>query len=108
TVRRVVEPMTVEESILDELRELSEEGLNEAEVEKAQQQIVAQMAYSRDGTYNIAMQMGEAEAIADWRFYKDYEINIKRVMTADIKRVAQKYFIEDNRTVGHFIPKQAG
>jgi zinc protease len=108
TVRPGVEPKKVEETILDELRKVSEEGLTEAEVEKAQQQIVAQMAYSRDGTYNIAMQIGEAEAIADWRFYKDYEANIKRVTTADIKRVAQKYFIEDNRTVGYFIPKQAG
>ncbi|MDT5122561.1 MAG: zinc protease [Acidobacteriota bacterium] len=108
TVRPGVEPKKVEETILEELRKVAEEGLTEAEVEKAQQQIVAQMAYSRDGTYNIAMQMAEAEAIADWRFYKDYEANIKRVTTADIKRVAQKYFIEDNRTVGYFIPKQAG
>jgi zinc protease len=108
TVRPGVEPKKVEETILDELRKVAEEGLTEAEVEKAQQQIVAQMAYSRDGTYNIAMQMAEAEAIADWRFYKDYEANIKRVTTADVKRVAQKYFIEDNRTVGHFIPKQTG
>jgi zinc protease len=106
TVRPGVEPKKVEETILEELRKVAAEGLTEAEVEKAQQQIVAQMAYSRDGTYNIAMQMAEAEAIADWRFYKDYETNIKRVRVADIKRVAQKYFIEDNRTVGYFIPKQ--
>jgi zinc protease len=108
TVHPNVEPQRVEETILDELRKVCEEGLTEAEIEKAQQQIIAQMAYSRDGTYNIAMQMSEAEAVADWRFYKDYEKNIKRVTTADVRRVAQKYFTEDNRTVGHFIPKQAG
>ena len=82
--------------------------MTEAEVEKAKQQIIAQVAYSRDGTFNIAMQMSEAEAVADWRFYKDYEANIARVTPADIQRVAQKYFTEDNRTVGHFIPKQTG
>src|SRR5437764_3016098 len=108
TVRPGVEPKKVEETILEELRKVMDEGLTEAEVRKAQQQIVAQMAYSRDGTYNIAMQMGEAEAIADWRFYKDYEKNISRVMTDDVRRVAQKYFTEDNRTVGYFIPKQSG
>ncbi|HUQ32502.1 MAG TPA: insulinase family protein, partial [Pyrinomonadaceae bacterium] len=79
----------------------------EAEIEKARQQIIAQVAYSRDGTFNIAMQMAEAEAVADWRFYKDYEANISRVTPADVKRVAQAYFTEDNRTVGYFIPKQA-
>jgi zinc protease len=108
TVRPGVEPKKVEETILDELRKVAGEGLTEAEVEKAKQQIVAQMAYSRDGTFNIAMQMSEAEAIADWRFYKDYEANISRVTTADTGRVARLYFTEDNRTVGHFIPKQPG
>jgi zinc protease len=108
TVHPNIEPQKVEETILDELRKVSEEGLTEAEIEKARQQIIAQMAYSRDGTYNIAMQMSEAEAIADWRFYKDYEKNISRVRVDDIRRVAQKYLTEDNRTVGHFIPKQSG
>src|SRR5918912_447918 len=108
TVHLGVEPKKVEETILDELRKVAEEGLTEAEIEKARQQIIAQMAYSRDGTYNIAMQMSEAEAIADWRFYKDYEKNISKVTAEEIKRVARKYFVEDNRTVGHFIPKQAG
>ncbi len=108
TVTPGVEPGKVEETMLEELRKVIEEGLTAAEVEKAQQQIIAQVAYSRDGTFNIAMQMSEAEAVADWRFYKDYEANIKRVTPADIQRVAQTYFTEDNRTVGHFIPKQAG
>jgi zinc protease len=108
TVRPGVEPKKVEETILEELRKVMEEGLTEAEIEKARQQIIAQMAYSRDGTFNIAMQMAEAEAIADWRFYKDYEANISRVKPAEIQRVARIYFTEDNRTVGHFIPKQPG
>ncbi len=108
TVTPGVEPSKVEETMLEELRKVIEEGLTAAEVEKAQQQIIAQVAYSRDGTFNIAMQMSEAEAVADWRFYKDYEANIKLVTTADIQRVAQTYFTEDNRTVGHFIPKQTG
>jgi zinc protease len=108
TIRPGVDPKKVEETILDELRKVAEGGLTEAEVEKAKQQIIAQMAYSRDGTFNIAMQMAEAEAIADWRFYKDYETNISRVTTADTGRVARLYFTEDNRTVGHFIPKQPG
>jgi zinc protease len=108
TVTPGVEPGRVEATMLEELRKVVEEGLTAAEVEKAQQQIIAQVAYSRDGTFNIAMQMSEAEAVADWRFYKDYEANIARVTPADIQRVARTYFTEDNRTVGYFIPKQTG
>ncbi len=108
TVHPGVEVQKIEETILDELRKVAEEGLTEAEVLKAKQQIAARVAYSRDGTLNVAMQMSEAEAVADWRFYKDYEQNISRVTSEQIKQVAQKYFTEDNRTVGHFIPKQQG
>ena len=108
TVHPGVEVQKVEETILEELRKVSEEGLTEAEVLKAKQQIAAQVAYSRDGTFNIAMQMSEAEAVADWRFYQDYEKHISRVTPEQVKRVAQKYFTEDNRTVGHFIPRQSG
>jgi zinc protease len=103
-----VEPKVVEEKILLELERVGREGLSEAEVEKAKQQIIAQQAYSSDGTYAIAVQLSEAEAVADWRFYKDYTTNIAKVTRADTARVARTYFTEDNRTVGHFIPKQAG
>jgi zinc protease len=107
-VRPNVEPKEVEEVILVELERVGREGLHHDEVEKAKQQILAQVAYNRDGTFRIASQMSEAEAIADWRFYKDYAANVERVTPADVRRVALTFFTEDNRTVGHFIPKRAG
>jgi zinc protease len=108
TVSPGVAPQQVEDVILSELQRVAEEGLPSAEVEKAKRQILAAEAFGRDGTYNIAVQMSEAEAIADWRFYKDYSSNIEKVTDADVQRVARLYFNEDNRTVGHFIPKRAG
>ena len=106
-VRPTVEPREVEDVILKELERVGSEGLTAAEVEKAKQQILAQVAYNRDGTFRIASQMSESEAIADWRFYKDYAANIDHVTPADIRRVARTFFTEDNRTVGYFIPKRA-
>jgi zinc protease len=105
TVSPNVEPRAVEEAILAELGRVGSEGLPDAEVNKAKQQIIAEVAYNRDGTGDIASQVSEAEAVADWRFYKDYAANIERVTAADVQRVAQAYFSEDNRTVGYFIPK---
>lgn len=105
-VRPGVEPNEIEEVILAELERLQKEGLTAAEVAKAKRQIVAQVAYNRDGTFRIASEVSEAEAVADWRFYKDYAANIEQVMAADVRRVASAYFTEDNRTVGHFIPKR--
>ncbi|HEV2704836.1 MAG TPA: pitrilysin family protein [Pyrinomonadaceae bacterium] len=108
TVRPGVDPKRVEEVVLAEIARVAKDGLTQAEVAKAKQQIVAQVAYNRDGTFNVASQISEAEAVADWRFYKDYAANISKVTGDDIKRVANTYFSEDNRTVGHFIPKQTG
>ncbi|MFN2453247.1 MAG: M16 family metallopeptidase [Pyrinomonadaceae bacterium] len=105
-VRPGVEPRQVEEVILAELRKVADNGLTEAEIEKARQQILAHEAFSRDGTFNIAAQISEAEAVADWRFYTDYAANIEKVTPTDVRRVARAYFTEDNRTVGHFIPKK--
>lgn len=107
TVTPGVEAQQVEEVILSELKRVADEGLTASEVEKAKRQILADEAFGRDGTFNIAVQMSEAEAIADWRFYKDYSPNIERVTADDVQRVAQVYLHEDNRTVGHFIPKRA-
>ncbi|HYG09008.1 MAG TPA: hypothetical protein VD835_03435, partial [Pyrinomonadaceae bacterium] len=100
-----VTPAEVEAAILSELERVAAEDMPGAEVEKAKQQITAQVAYNRDGTSDIASQMSEAEAVADWRFYKDYAANIARVTGTDVRRVARTYFTEDNRTVGYFIPK---
>ena len=99
------EPHAVEKAVLAELERLAMDNLPDAEVEKAKQQIIAQVAYNRDGASDIASQISEAEAVADWRFYKDYAANIARVTAADVGRVARTYFAEDNRTVGYFVPK---
>ncbi len=105
TVSPDAEPKRVEDAIHSELERVANEEMNEDEIRKAQGQILAHVAYGRDGTHNVAAQMSEAEAVADWRFYKDYAANIERVTAADIRRVAKKYFTEDNRTVGTFLPK---
>ena len=102
-----VEPAKLEEVIHTELARASQE-LGDEEVEKAKRQIAAQVAYERDGTHNVAIQMSEAEAVADWRFYNSYARNVARVTTEDVRRAAAAYFKEDARTVGHFIPKGEG
>lgn len=106
TARPEVEPQRVEDAVHKEL-ERAARDMTDEEVERAKRQIAAHVAYESDGTSNVAMQMSEAEAVADWRFYKSYAANIARVTADDVRRVASEYFREDNRTVGYFIPKRA-
>jgi zinc protease len=102
-----VEPARVEEVIHREVERAARE-VTEVEVEKARRQITAAVAYERDGTHNVAAQMSEAEAVADWRFYQTYTRHVARVTADDVRRAASVYLQEDARTVGHFIPKANG
>jgi zinc protease len=105
TVRPGVEPREVEEAILSEVSRAAGEGLSEDEIAKAKRQITARVAFDRDGTHQVASQLSEAEAVADWRFYETYAARVSRVTPADVQRAARRYFTDDNRTVGYFVPK---
>ena len=98
----------VEEIVLHEIDKIRSEGVTDDELNRVINQITAETAYERDGSFSIASQLNEAIAKGDWTFYVDYLDNLKKVSTTDIKRVVEKYFNESHRTVGYFIPKTEG
>ena len=49
-------------------------------------------------------ELGENAARGDWRFGATYLAHLRRVTPADVQRVASKYLVERNRTVGYFEP----
>jgi zinc protease len=98
----------VERLVLEELEAVKIEGVTAAEVQRAQAQIHAEEAFSRDGSYSIASSLNEAIALGDWTFYTTFDERIKAVTPADVQRVAQTYLIEDQSTTGYFIPLQEG
>jgi len=95
----------VEEIILGEYRQIIKEGIKQKELDRAQAQIKANIAFSRDGSYAVASALNEAIAIGDWTFYSTFMDHIIKVSRKDIQRVAEKYLIEDQSTTGWFIPQ---
>ena len=53
---------------------------------------------------SLAITLSESIADGDWRLYFLNRERAKAVTSADIVRVAKKYFVRDNRTVGRFLP----
>lgn len=98
----------VEEIILSEYEKIKADGVTQEEVTRALNQIEAETAYGRDGSYSVASQLNEAIALGDWTFYVRYPEEIKSVTPADVKEVIEKYFERNSRTTGHFIPKTSG
>ncbi|PIQ26381.1 hypothetical protein COW36_14640 [bacterium (Candidatus Blackallbacteria) CG17_big_fil_post_rev_8_21_14_2_50_48_46] len=80
---------------------------SQAELEKVKAQIKAQSTFSRHGTLELASDLGEYEAMADWRYMVSYLDQIAKVTPAEVQRVAKTYFQPQNRTVGWFVPQAA-
>lgn len=95
-----------EQIILAEIEKIKNEGVTADEVKRALNQISAETIYDRDGSYSIASQINEAIAMGDWTYFTTFLENIRKVTAAEIKEVANKYFIEESSTTGYFIPLQ--
>ena len=98
----------VEEIILKEIDSIKTNGVSAEEVQRAINQVEAETAFGRDGSFYIAAQLNEAIATGDWTLYTSYADNIKKVTPRDVQEVANKYFNEDQSTTGYFIPKKPG
>lgn len=101
------EHQEVEKVILEELETLKTVQVSEAELERAKRKVEADVYYDRDGALNYAIALGESESCADWRWFLQYVSHIQQVSVADIQRVVNQYLVQDNRTVGWFIPKES-
>ncbi len=98
----------VEKIILHEIDSIKAHGVSAAEVQRAINQVEAQTAFGRDGSFSIAAQLNEAIATGDWTLYTSYADNIRKVTPQDVQDVIKKYFNEDQSTTGYFIPKKPG
>ncbi len=96
---------TVENEIMQELALVKENGVGEEEVARAKNVLRAQEAFGRDGSFAIASQLNEAIASGDWRLYAKYMSRIENITAADVARVANAYLLEDQSTVGWYIPE---
>ncbi len=106
TIRPESSHEAVEEVVLAELEKLKVEDVTESEMQKAKNIILTQMIFLRDSPFGVVSALGESEAVADWKLYANLPKMVEAVTAADIRRVANTYFTEDNRTVGWFIPKE--
>ena len=97
----------VEHALLAEIAKIKADGVTPAEIERVKQQYVAADAYRRDGTAAIAGEINEWIAVGDWTLYVTFPQKVAEVTSADVQRVANKYFAEDQSTTGWFVPLPA-
>ena len=94
----------VEKALDQEVERLQRERVGEQELEKAKNQLEAAFVYGQDSLFNQAMLLAQHEITINWSAIDDYIPSIRKVSAEDIQRVATRYLIPDNRTVGILIP----
>ena len=93
----------VEKIALEEIEKVKKDGVTDAEVASAINQLLADAAFQRDGTFAIASQLNECIAVGDWTLYDTLDQATAKVTAADVKRVANLYFNADQSTTGWFV-----
>ena len=94
----------VEKAFNQEIERLQREPVGEQELEKAKNQLEASFIFGQDSIFNQARLLAHHEIALNWKAIDDYLPSIQKVTPEDIQRVAKKYLVQDNRTVGILIP----
>ncbi len=95
----------IEQTMQEQLDKLKVDAVPDAELARVKASIVKRLKLDAADPLRLASQVGEAIAVADWKWWAILPDKIAAVSTADIKRVACKYFKDTNRTVGYYRPK---
>jgi zinc protease len=83
---------------------IGSQGVTDEEVQRAKQQILKARERAAANTSQFALSLTEWIAEGDWRLYFLHRDRIENVTPAQVKDVAAKYLLRNNRTVGMFIP----
>ncbi|MBI4853499.1 MAG: insulinase family protein [Acidobacteria bacterium] len=103
----------VEASILSVIEDLKNNPVSDSELAKARRQIQSNFILGNEDVLNQATLLGQFETIAchdklpenekGYKYLANYLEHVNNVTAQDIQRVAQEYFTNKNRTVGHLI-----
>jgi zinc protease len=95
----------VERAVYAEIQKLQQESPSDQELQRAKNQVEAAYIFGQDSNFRQAMLLGQAETTGvGWRQVEQFVKKLRDVKADDVKRVAQKYLVEDGRTVGILIP----
>ncbi|GAB4296475.1 MAG: pitrilysin family protein [Myxococcota bacterium] len=103
-----VELIKAERIFWKEIEKIQQGDFSKKEIKRAKKQIEVQLIYGREGMNHLAFVLGEAEAAGDWKLFADKLEKVKKVTKEDIIRVANKYLVRDNATIGWLNPTDEG
>ncbi len=103
-VNRDVQVEAVRESLRKIFQSIVKDGVTEEELTRAIRELVNQKENAQTNTGTFAYELSNWVAFGDWRLFFLDRDRIESVKAEDVKRVAELYFKDSNRTTGIFVP----
>lgn len=95
---------TTTKTIRTELDKIGSIKYTQEDVNRAKAYLIKNIENLQNNTISTVIQLTEIVGAGDYRLGLLYRDNAENLTLADIDRVAKRYFLSNNRTVGVFIP----
>jgi zinc protease len=92
--------------LLDVVENFAKNPPTTEEVERLKTKNLTQIDLLLNSSDNVGLYMSEYIAQGDWRLLFYGRDQLKKITPDDIKRVAEKYLLPSNRTLGLFVPTE--
>jgi zinc protease len=92
------------DALLQTVEDIGKNPPTEQELERARTNLLKQIDLDLNNSNRVGLQLSEWIGMGDWRLLFLHRDRLKQATSADLQRVAAKYFKSSNRTVGLFIP----
>lgn len=93
----------VEKRVKQEFGKIIAQGVTVPELTRAKRSLRAYIASRRDGPYALLSSLNEEIATGDWTRFVTLPQALARVTVKDVQKVAKKYLVDDQSTIGYFI-----
>jgi zinc protease len=101
-----VEPARLEAAIEEELARLSDELVPVSELRRARRILLAAGAYDNETITDLAEDLGEWAADADWKLWVESDERLEQVRPRDLRAAARRYLRPARRVVGWSLPSE--
>lgn len=91
---------------LAELDKIATRTYTEQDLSRAKAKLLKQIENIKNNTIGQSINLTEIIGAGDYKLFFIYRDAVERLSLDDIQRVAKKYFIASNRTLGVFIPEK--
>jgi zinc protease len=99
-------PETVEAALLAQMERLRADPVQDEELQRAKNQIEADLVFARDSVHRRANQLAHFELLGGYALDAPFLDRIRAVTAADLSGVVRTYFPSDRKNVGILLPRR--